>query len=110
MVLVDGVRAPFLMSGTDFKNLMPHDLPRYAFTGMVNKTGTDKCIVDYLCMGTVIQEVKTSSISHEPALGAGSSDRISTNTLNMDYICANQAFAICLGLGMMSMATPTTAR
>jgi len=26
VVLVDGVRTPFLMSGTDYKSLMPHDL------------------------------------------------------------------------------------
>ena len=55
LVLVDGVRTPFLMSGTDYKNLMPHDLQRYALTGLVNKTGIDRSIVDYICMGTVIQ-------------------------------------------------------
>ena len=55
MVLVDGVRTPFLMASTDYKNLMPHDLQRYALTGLVNKTGIDKNIVEYLCMGTVIQ-------------------------------------------------------
>ena len=55
LVLVDGVRTPFLMSGTDYKNLMPHDLQRYALTGLVNRTGIDKSIVDYICMGTVIQ-------------------------------------------------------
>lgn len=30
VVLVDGVRTPFLTSGTDYKNLMPHDLARTA--------------------------------------------------------------------------------
>ena len=55
LVLVDGVRTPFLMSGTDYKNLMPHDLQRYALTGLVNKTGIDRDIVDYICTGTVIQ-------------------------------------------------------
>ena len=30
MVLVDGVRTPFLQSSTDYKNLMPHDLQRMA--------------------------------------------------------------------------------
>ena len=55
LVLVDGVRTPFLQSGTDYKNLMPHDLQRYALTGLLNKTGIDKNIVDYFCMGTVIQ-------------------------------------------------------
>ena len=55
IVLVDGVRTPFLMSSTDYKNLMPHDLQRYALVGLVNKLGLDRDIVDYICMGTVIQ-------------------------------------------------------
>jgi len=101
MVLVDGVRTPFLMSGTDYKNLMPHDLQRYALTGLVNKTGIDKSIVDYICMGTVIQEVKTSNIAREAALGAGFSDRIPAHTVTMACISANQAITTCLG--MMSM-------
>ena len=59
MVLVDGVRTPFLMSGTDYKNLMPHDLQRMAMVGLVNKLGLDKSLVDYICMGTVIQVLFT---------------------------------------------------
>jgi len=101
MVLVDGVRTPFLMSSTDYKNLMPHDLQRYALTGLLNKTGIDKDIVDYICMGTVIQEVKTSNIAREAALGAGFSDRIPAHTVTMACISANQAITTCLG--MMSM-------
>jgi len=30
IVLVDAVRTPFLMSGTDYAKLMPHDLARTA--------------------------------------------------------------------------------
>jgi acetyl-CoA acyltransferase len=30
IVFVDGVRTPFLLSGTDYNSLMPHDLARYA--------------------------------------------------------------------------------
>ena len=30
IVLVEGVRTPFLMSGTDYKDVMPHDLARAA--------------------------------------------------------------------------------
>jgi len=98
LVLVDGVRTPFLQSGTDYKNLMPHDLQRYALTGLVNKTGIDKNIVDYICTGTVIQEVKTSNVAREAALGAGFSDRIPAHTVTMACISANQAITTCLGL------------
>jgi len=30
IVLVDGVRTPFLLSGTDYAKLMPHELARHA--------------------------------------------------------------------------------
>merc|ERR1719458_2468955 len=89
------------MSSTDYKSLMPHDLQRYALTGLVNKVGLDKSLVDYICMGTVIQEVKTSNIAREAALGAGFSDRIPSHTVTMACISANQAITTCLG--MMSM-------
>jgi len=98
MVLVDGVRTPFLTSGSDYKALMPHDLQRMAITGLVNKTGLDKSIVDYFCMGTVIQEVKTSNIAREAALGAGFSDKIPAHTVTMACISSNQAITTSLGL------------
>merc|ERR1711953_86889 len=85
-------------SGSDYKSLMPHDLQRYALTGLVNKTGIDKSLVDYFCMGTVIQEVKTSKIAREAALGAGFSDRIPAHTVTMACISSNQAITTCLGL------------
>merc|ERR1719347_1556000 len=98
LVLVDGVRTPFLTSGSDYKNLMPHDLQRYALTGLVNKTGIDRNIVDYICMGTVIQEVKTSDIAREAALGAGFSDKIPAHTVTMACISSNAAITACLGM------------
>merc|ERR1712121_144049 len=91
------------MSGTDYKNLMPHDLQRYALTGLVNKTGIDKSIVDYICMGTVIQEVKTSNIAREAALGAGFSDRIPAHTVTLACISSTQAITTCLGLMEMGV-------
>ena len=40
-MLVDAVRTPFLPSGTDYKDLMPHDLARnalmYAFLFLIKK-------------------------------------------------------------------------
>jgi len=98
IVLVDGVRTPFLMSGTDYKSMMPHDLQRMAMMSLVNKTGIDKNIVEYICMGTVIQEVKTSNIAREASLGAGFSDRIPSHTVTMACISANQAMTTCAGL------------
>ena len=44
------------------------------------------------------QEVKTSNIAREAALGAGFSDRIPAHTVTMACISANQAITTCLGM------------
>ena len=54
MVLVDGARTPFQMSSTNYKELMPHDLQREAFIGLLRKTGVDPNVVQYICSGTGI--------------------------------------------------------
>ena len=56
----------------------------------MNKTGVDPKLIEYVCVGTVIQEVKTSNIAREAALGAGISDRIPAHTVTMACISSNQ--------------------
>lgn len=65
IVLVDGVRTPFLISGTTYNKLMPHELARHSLLSLLRKTGVDKELIDYIVYGTVIQEVKTSNIARE---------------------------------------------
>lgn len=55
-VFVDGVRTPFAVSGGAFADLMAVDLARAALKGLVTKTALDPARVDYVCLGTVIQE------------------------------------------------------
>ena len=45
-----------------------------------------------------IQEVKTSNIAREAALGAGFSDRIPSHTVTMACISSNVAISTCAGL------------
>ena len=45
--------------------------------------------------GTVIQEVKTSNIAREAALGAGFSQKTPAHTVTMACISANQAITTC---------------
>merc|ERR1719223_796318 len=86
------------MSSTNFKELMPHDLQREALVGLLRRTEIDPSIVEYIIAGTVIQEVKTSNVAREAALGAGFSDRIPAHTVTMACISANQAITTCLGM------------
>jgi len=97
IVLVDGVRTPFLMSGTDYQKLMPHDLARHALNGLAARINLPKDQVDYITFGTVIQEVKTSNIAREAALGAGFSLQTPAHTVTMACISANAALTTSIG-------------
>lgn len=98
IVLVDGARIPFCVSGTSYKNLMPHDLQREALLGLAKKTGLSKEDIDYICVGTVIQECKTTNIAREAMLSAGFSDKIPAHTVTMACISSNQAITTAMGL------------
>ena len=55
-VLIDGVRIPFQLSNTGYNNYITQDLARFALKGLLTKTAVDPKIIDYVCLGTVIQE------------------------------------------------------
>lgn len=98
IVLVDAVRTPFLMSGTDYLEMMPHDLARAALRGLLNRTQLPVEEVDHVVMGTVIQEVKTSNIAREAMLGAGFSDLTPAHTVTLACISANVSISNCMGM------------
>ncbi|CAL1287789.1 unnamed protein product [Larinioides sclopetarius] len=98
VVLVEGVRTPFLLSGTDYFNIMAHDLQRHAFLSLLRRTGIPKDIIDYIIVGTVIQEVKTSNIAREASLGAGLSLATPAHTVTQACISANQAISTASGM------------
>ncbi|KAM9017527.1 trifunctional enzyme subunit beta, mitochondrial [Ara ararauna] len=100
IVVVEGVRIPFLQSGTTYADLMPHDLARAALQGLLNQTSVPRDVVDYIVYGTVIQEVKTSNVAREAALGAGFSDKTPAHTVTMACISSNQAMTT--GVGMIA--------
>ncbi|KAG5672898.1 hypothetical protein PVAND_002986 [Polypedilum vanderplanki] len=98
IVLVDGVRTPFLVSGTDYSKMMPHNLARHSLLSLLRKTKVDKELIDYIVYGTVIQEVKTSNIAREAALSAGFSNFTPAHTVTMACISSNQAITTAMGL------------
>lgn len=98
IVFVDGVRTPFLQSGTDYSKLMAHELARHSLLGLLQKTGVPKDVIDYIIYGTVIQEVKTSNIGREAALSAGFSDKTPAHTVTMACISSNQGITTGIGL------------
>lgn len=92
-VFVDGVRTPFLKSGTDFKNLMAYDLARTAVSGLLSRSGIHPEEIDQTIFGTVIQEVRTANIAREAALAAGIPKSKPAHTVTMACISSNLAMA-----------------
>lgn len=98
IVFIDGVRTPFLQSGTHYKNLLAYDLARHSLVGLQQKIGFPKEIVDYIVYGTVLQEVRTSNIGREAAMAAGYSEHTPAHTVTMACISSNQAITTGMGL------------
>lgn len=98
VVLVEGVRTPFLQSGSDYKDVMAHDLARTALLGLLRRTNVPTDSIGHIVMGNVIQEVKTSNIAREAALGAGFPLDIPAHTVTQACISSNQAITSAIGM------------
>ncbi len=90
-VLVTGGRIPFQRSMTGYRDLSAFNLSRMALEGLITKTGIKPSTIDQVIMGTVIQDVNTSNIAREAALGAGIPDTVPAYTTNMACISSNIA-------------------
>lgn len=97
IVVLDSCRIPFLKSGTDYNDLMPHDMLRTAVKGTVERSGIDIDQIDYTIGGTVIMEVKTSNVMREACLGAGIPITTPAHTVTMACISSNQAITSGMG-------------
>lgn len=91
VVLVEGLRTPFRRSGTDYLGLTSYDLARLALRGILNKIGLEPGHIGLVVMGNVVQNVSTSNVARDAALGAGFSNRTPAHTVTMACISANQA-------------------
>jgi len=95
VVVVDGGRIPFTMGNTVYKQYIAVDLARMALKGLLDKTAIDGNLIDYLYVGTVIQECKTSNIAREAGFGAGIPISVPSSTVTQACISSN--FAITSG-------------
>ncbi|CAL7934370.1 unnamed protein product [Xylocopa violacea] len=98
IVFIDGVRTPFLQSGTTYKDLIAYDLATHSLAALQRKIKFPKEIVEYVVYGTVMQEVRTSNIAREAVLAAGYNDRTPAHTITMACISSNQALTTGMGL------------
>jgi len=97
-VIVDGGRIPFQRSGTEYKKLMAYDLGRMAIEGLIGRSAINGEDLDRVIMGTVIQEVNTSNVARESALGAGIPNSVPAHTVTQACISSNQAITSAVEL------------
>jgi len=98
IVLVEGVRTPFLMAFTSYKSMMPHDLGKEALMGLLKRTGLNPAEAGYVIMGSVIQEVKTANIAREAMLSCGFPASVPAHSVVQACISSNQAITSAMGL------------
>ncbi|MEN9448620.1 MAG: hypothetical protein RJA25_1910 [Bacteroidota bacterium] len=91
VVFIDGVRTPFLKSGTDYMDLMSYQLGQFAIKGLLDKTGIDPNEIDRVILGNVISNVRTENVAREAAITAGIPVKAPANTVKQACISANQA-------------------
>lgn len=91
VVLVDACRTPFRRSGTDYLGLSSYDLARLALRGLLSRNALEPAQVGLVVMGTVVQNVTTSNVARDAALGAGFSHKTPAHTVTMACISGNQA-------------------
>lgn len=97
-VIVDGGRIPFQRSGTGYKKLMAYDLGRLAIEGLISRSNINGSDLDRVIMGTVIQDVNTSNVARESALGAGIPNSVPSHTVTQACISSNQAITSAMDL------------
>ena len=97
-VLVDGCRIPFQRSGTGYRNLMAYDLARIVLKSLLERNPVDPAAIDRIIMGSVIQEVKTTNVAREAALGAGYPLSVPAYTVTMACISSNAAITAGMDL------------
>jgi len=91
VVIIDGCRTPFLKSGGAYMDLMSYQLGQFAIKGLLDKTGIDPAVVDYVVYGNVISNVKTENVGREAAVMAGVPVTTPCHTVKQACISANQA-------------------
>ena len=92
VVIVDGVRTPFVKAFTSFQDLTALDLSRIATSELVARTGIDPEEIDEVVMGTVLPSPHAPNLAREVVLSADLPRKIPGFTLGR--ACASSAQSV----------------
>lgn len=93
VVLVDGLRTPFMRSGTEFVDQISYDLAREVLKGILVRNGLSGKELGAVIMGSVVQNSATPNVARDAALAAGIPNSVPAHTVTMACISASKAIA-----------------
>jgi acetyl-CoA acyltransferase len=103
VVLVDGIRTPFVKSGANFKSIHPAELGKDALKELIAKTNLDVNIVDEVIIGNTGNPVDAVNIARVVALNAGIPKEKSAYTVHRN--CASALESISNGFEKIKSGT-----
>lgn len=87
LVIIDGVRTPFLKMGSGFAGLDAVEQGRSAVQTLLTRTGVDPDIIDETILGCVSQPADSANIARVVSLRAGIPERVPAMTVHRN--CAS---------------------
>lgn len=103
VVIVDGIRTPFVKAGTDAKDIHPADLGQFAASEILNRTGIDVNEIDEVIIGNTGNPVDSVNISRVIALRSGVPKKTSAYTVHRN--CASALESISSGYDKIKSGT-----
>ncbi len=103
VVIVEGVRTPFVKAGGALKNVHAADLGKTALKELIAKTNLDVNLVDEVIVGNAGNPVDSVNISRVVALGAGLPLKTSAYTVHRN--CASALESISSGFEKIKSGT-----
>lgn len=91
VVIVEGLRTPYIKAGTDFKKVSAVELGRVALRELVERTAIDPMEIDEVIIGNVSQPVDSANPSRVIALRAGIPKQIPAYTVHRNCASGMQA-------------------
>ncbi len=91
VAIVEGVRTPFVKSGSVFKNMTSVEMGVLAVRELLARADIRPDEVDHLIYGTVVHSVQAPNIAREVGLGAGLPPNVPAVTVSRACASANQA-------------------
>ena len=92
IVIVEGLRTPYLKAGSDFRNVSAIELGRVALHELLVRTAVDPASLDEVIIGNVSQPVDSANPARVVALRAGIAEHVPARTVQRN--CASGMEAV----------------